>query len=141
MIINYTRVEGIDYEPRQAHSNDLGFDICASELERIDRLNIKRIKTGIMLDPPGDVGFLLFIRSGLASRGLMLLNGVGVIDPEYRGELVLLVTNISGNPIIIQPGDRVGQLVPYQQIPCEFQFVNKLTDTERGTGGFGSTGT
>lgn len=141
MTINYTRIEGVDYEPQQAHTNDLGFDVCATELERIDRGQIRAIRTGLMLEPPENVGFFLCIRSGLAKRGLMLMNGVGVIDPTYRGEVIMLVTNISRTPIVIQPGERVGQLVPYQQVPCTFQFVETINNTERGEGGFGSTGT
>lgn len=141
MKIKYKCIEGVAYEPKQAHSNDLGFDLCASTLERVDRFHIVPIKTGILLEPPDNTGFFLCVRSGLAKRGLMLLNGVGVIDPSYRGEVVMLVTNISKDPIVIKPGDRVGQLIPYQQIDCVFEYADSLEDTERSTGGFGSTGT
>jgi len=143
MKIDYSCIEGVSYEPKQHSADALGYDLCATELERIDRFDIKTIKTGIVLDPPFNVGFILCIRSGLAKQGLMLMNGVGIIDPDYRGEVMMMVTNISKNPIVIKPGDRVGQLIPYKAIDdneITFEYTEMVSTTKRNTGGFGSTG-
>ena len=89
------------------------------------------------------VGFFgaIFPRSGLASRqGLRLSNCVGVCDCDYRGEYMVPLYNDSGTPRVVSPGDRVAQMVV---LPCqarEFESVDALPDTERGAGGFGSTG-
>ena len=84
---------------------------------------------------------LIFARSGLGVKhGISLSNGVGVIDSDYRGELKVGLTNLSDTPYTIQPGDRVAQLaiLPVTQ-PTVVQ-VAELDETDRGTGGFGSTG-
>ena len=84
---------------------------------------------------------LVFARSGLASRhGMGLTNGVGVIDSDYRGEIQVLIHNSGPQPVIINPGDRIAQMVFLPVFQALFEEVSELQDTERGTGGFGSTG-
>ena len=98
------------------------------------------VTTGISLAiPEGFVG-LIFPRSGLASRGITLANSVGVIDSDYRGEIMVALVNRSLDTIALKHGDRVAQIVflPVTQFP--FTVSGSLENTERGTGGFGSTG-
>ena len=98
------------------------------------------VATGVSLAiPEGFVG-LLFPRSGLASKGITLANSVGVIDCDYRGELMVPLVNRSTDPVTLKHGDRIAQIVflPVTQFP--FISVDKLPETVRGTGGFGSTG-
>jgi len=98
------------------------------------------VSTGISLAiPEGFVG-LLFPRSGLASRGITLANSVGVIDSDYRGEIMVPMVNRSTDPLVLKHGDRVAQMVflPVTQFP--FVVAENLGDTSRGSGGFGSTG-
>ena len=81
-------------------------------------------------------------RSGLAlKRGLGLANGIGVIDSDYRGEIFVALINNDSKPQIIENGERIGQLMILPVIPAEYNETDELDDTERGSGGFGSTGT
>ena len=99
------------------------------------------IHTGICLEiPEGYVG-LVFARSGLASkRGLAPANKVGVVDSDYRGEIMVALHNHSSEAQTIAPRERVAQMsiVPFMR--AELEMCDELSDTERGTGGFGSTG-
>ena len=100
------------------------------------------IHTGLaMAIPEGYVG-LNFARSGLASkRGLAPANKVGVIDSDYRGELMVALHNHGSVPQTIEPGDRVAQFLIMPVIQADFCEVDTLDETDRGSGGFGSTGT
>ena len=99
------------------------------------------IRTGLALAiPRGYVG-LVYARSGLATRqGLAPANKVGVIDADYRGELMVSLYNHSGEPRTVECGDRVAQLVIAPYLTAQFQETEELDDTVRGAGGFGSTG-
>ncbi|HEV2619370.1 MAG TPA: dUTP diphosphatase, partial [Acidobacteriaceae bacterium] len=77
-------------------------------------------------------------RSGLAMRGITTL--AGVIDPGYRGEIKVVITNLGTSPVEIQPGDRIAQLRIIERIEAAFEDVQELEEAPRGTGGFGSTG-
>ena len=100
------------------------------------------IKTGIaMAIPDGYVG-LIFARSGLASkRGLAPANKVGVIDSDYRGELMVALHNHSAAPQTVESAERIAQLAIVPYMHPEFEVADSLDETKRGAGGFGSTGT
>ena len=99
------------------------------------------IHTGLALAiPQGYVG-LVYARSGLATKqGLAPANKVGVIDADYRGELMVSLYNHSGETRTVECGDRIAQLVIAPYLTARFQEAEELDDTERGKGGFGSTG-
>lgn len=99
------------------------------------------IKTGLAIEiPEGYVG-LVFARSGIASkRGLAPANKVGVIDSDYRGEWMVALHNHSDAPAAVDGGERIAQVVVVPYVQGSFTEVDELSDTERGTGGFGSTG-
>jgi dUTP pyrophosphatase len=99
------------------------------------------VRTGVqMAIPEGYVG-LVYARSGLASkRGLAPANKVGVIDSDYRGEILVALYNQSGQVRTVSKGDRIAQLVIEKVETPVFEEVDELPDTERGAGGFGSTG-
>ena len=99
------------------------------------------IHTGLSLEiPEGYVG-LIFARSGLATkRGLAPANKVGVIDSDYRGEIMVSLHNHSDNDECVAGGERVAQLVIVPFLKSEFEIAEELSDTVRGAGGFGSTG-
>ena len=101
------------------------------------------IPTGIAIELPGpEVAALLFARSSLGlKRGLMLTNGVGVIDSDYRGEIRIGVYNFTNVPCIVENGERLAQLVVVPVPALPVREVETLDETERGAGGFGSTGT
>jgi dUTP pyrophosphatase len=100
------------------------------------------IHTGLALAiPRGYVG-LIYARSGLATKqGLAPANKVGVIDADYRGELMVSLYNHSGQARTVESGDRVAQLVIAPYLTAQFQAADDLDQTDRGVGGFGSTGT
>ena len=102
---------------------------------------LARIPTGLAIAlEPGTVG-LVYARSGLASKyGVTLSNCVGVIDSDYRGELQIAMTNHSQSPYTIHHGDRIAQLVVSPILLPEPEETDELPETDRGSGGFGSTG-
>ena len=96
--------------------------------------------TGIAVQPPSGYVGLVFPRSGLSFKGARLTNCVGVVDEDYSGEVIVALHNDLNDDIIIHHGDRIAQIMwlPYPKV--ELQVVDELDDTERGGGGFGSTG-
>ena len=102
----------------------------------------KLIKTGIAIEVPNGYGAFIYARSGLASkRGLAPANKVGVVDSDYRGEVMVALHNHSAIEQSISKGERIAQMVIAPFLKAEFSVVNELSDTVRGEGGFGSTGT
>lgn len=99
------------------------------------------IKTGLAMEIPTGMAGLIYARSGLATKkGLAPANKVGVIDSDYRGEIMVGLHNHSSSPAIIEDKERIAQLVITPYITAIFEEVNELGDTLRGEGGFGSTG-
>ena len=100
------------------------------------------VHTYLSIEIPEGYGGFIYARSGLASKkGLAPANKVGVIDSDYRGEVMVALHNHSSLEQTISDGERIAQLVIAPFLKAEFAETNKLTDTERGAGGFGSTGT
>ena len=99
------------------------------------------IHTGLALEIPEEYCGLIFARSGLATkRGLAPANKVGVIDADYRGEIMVALHNHSDVPVTVEAGERVAQLAIVPFLKAEFCECDELSDTVRGVGGFGSTG-
>ncbi len=99
------------------------------------------IHTGLAIELPEGYAGLVYARSGMASkRGLAPANKVGVIDPDYRGEMMVALHNHSDAEQTVEDGERIAQLVITPFVPAEFEEADELSDTVRGEGGFGSTG-
>jgi dUTP pyrophosphatase len=131
--------------PRYAHVGefgDLAADVYASSAVTLaaagEAGSTAAVPTGIAMDFPSTHGALVEDRSGLAVRGVTTL--AGVIDPGYRGELKVVMTNLSPVPVEIKLGDRIAQLRIVQRIEAAFEEVGELGAAARGAGGFGSTG-
>jgi dUTP pyrophosphatase len=127
--------------PRYAHAGDFGdlaADLYACCAATLPPGSTQPIPTGVALEFPSTHGALVEDRSGLAVRGVTTL--AGVIDPGYRGEIKVVLTNLSTAPIEIQPGDRIAQLRIVQRIEATFEEVDELGEAKRGDRGFGSTG-
>ena len=102
----------------------------------------KLIKTGLAMEIPEGYAGLIYARSGLASkRGLAPANKVGVVDADYRGEVMVALHNHSAVPQTISHGERIAQLVVAPFLRADYTVAEELSDTVRGEGGFGSTGT
>lgn len=100
------------------------------------------IKTGIAIEIPEGLVGLIYARSGMAcKKGVAPANKVGVIDSDYRGEIIVALYNHSSSPVSIEPGDRIAQIVFTPFVTARFSEVESLDETTRGAGGFGSTGT
>lgn len=120
-----------------------GSDLYAAEpfSIEIESGQSKLIHTGIAVEIPEGYFGAIFARSGLATKqGLAPANKVGVIDNDYRGEIMVMLHNHSNKTRTVNPGDRIAQLVIIPYVKAEFQLVNVLNDTDRGESGFGSTG-
>lgn len=127
--------------PEKATSGSAGFDLVAVEEARIHGGGGRAVvATGIAMELPPGYEAQVRPRSGLAAKhGLSVLNSPGTIDADYRGEVKVIVLNVGGF-YVIKPGDKIAQVV-IQRVPdVEFQTVDTLSDTDRGAGGFGSTG-
>lgn len=99
------------------------------------------VPTGIAMEVPKGCAGLVYARSGMAcKRGLAPANKVGVVDSDYRGEIMVALHNHAGIPQRIENGERIAQMVITPVLTPEYQIVPELSDTSRGTGGFGSTG-
>ncbi len=120
-----------------------GADLYACVLDTITIApgETKLIPTGLAMELPIGYAGLIYARSGLASKkGLAPANKVGVVDSDYRGEVMVALHNHSNTPASIDPQERIAQLVITPYIAAVFNTVDTLDDTARGTGGFGSTG-
>ena len=101
----------------------------------------KLIRTGLAMEIPEGYAGLIYARSGLASkRGLAPANKVGVVDADYRGEVCVILVNLSSEEFVVEDGERIAQMVIARHEQAEWQEVEMLDETERGAGGFGHTG-
>ena len=129
--------------PAYGSDGAAGADLYACLSEPIEILPGKSvfIPTGISMEIPEGFAGLIYARSGLAcKRGLAPANKVGVIDSDYRGEFIVVLHNHGDEMQIIQHGERIAQLLITPIVTPSFQAVQSLSDTERSSGGFGSTG-
>ncbi len=130
--------------PQRATSGSAGLDLCACIDAPVEILpgGIALIPTGLSAQPERtDTALMIYPRSGLASRyGVALANCVGVVDSDYRGEICVPLINHGNAPFIVENGMRIAQLVVTPVILPEIEVSTSLSDTERGCGGFGSTG-
>lgn len=127
--------------PRYAHVGpfgDLAADLHAVAAQTLAPGEVAVVPTGIALGLPSEFGALVEDRSGLALKGITTL--AGVIDPGYRGEIRVVLTNVSATPHRIEEGDRIAQLRIVRRLQATFTQVERLDTTERASGGFGSTG-
>lgn len=139
MIVKIEKLHKDAVIPKYSKPGDAGLDLTAVSEEWNDNNTMVTYNTGLAIEiPEGFVG-LLFPRSSVSKTSLILSNSVGVIDSGYRGPIMMKYHYIEEG-MVYDIGDRVGQLLilPYPQI--EFEKVEELSDTDRGLGGFGSTG-
>ena len=127
--------------PSYANGFAAGCDLYSNVDTTIIPGETQKVNTGVAMEIPTGYFGGLFARSGLATKqGLRPANCVGVIDSDYRGEVIVAMHNDSAEPRTIRKGDRIAQLVIMPYIMAEFDVVEELEETARSTGGFGSTG-
>ena len=130
--------------PYRATPGSAGADLCACIDEPITIApgELHKIPTAIAIElESNELAAFLFARSGLGVKhGITLSNSVGVVDSDYRGEICVGLCNVSNQPYTIQPDERIAQMVIMPVVCADFTEVQTLSDTQRGSGGFGSTG-
>ncbi len=139
-VINRSAFDLPQYETAQA----AGLDVRANIEEPIVLHPLQRalVPTGLYVELPEGYEMQVRPRSGLAARhGISLVNTPGTIDPDYRGEIKVILVNLSNEDFELKPGERIAQLVVARFTRIAWESVETLSDTDRGAGGFGSTGT
>lgn len=141
--VKFTRLKEGAIVPKYASVSAAGADLyaCMGGDTSISPGETVKISTGIAVAIPDGYAGLVYARSGLATKkGLAPANKVGVIDSDYRGEIMVMLHNHSSESALVEDGDRVAQLVITPVVQAIFEEVETLDNTERGVGGFGSTG-
>lgn len=127
--------------PSYAHPGDAGMDISSIEGLVIAPGGRALVHTGLVLELPENAEAQVRPRSGLALKhGVTVLNSPGTIDAGYRGEVGVILINLGSEPFRVEPGMRIAQLVVANVVRAEIEEAVSLSDTERGEGGFGSSG-
>lgn len=132
-------------QPLPAYATELsaGMDLRADIKEALTLHTLDRvlIPTGLYIELPAGYEAQIRTRSGLAIKhGIVSLNSPGTVDADYRGEIAVELINLSRDPYTIYPGERIAQMIVAKHETVEFKIVDKLSETERGKGGFGHTG-
>lgn len=130
-------------EPVYSTEGAAGMDICAAieKPMQIKPMERSAIPTGLVFEVPEGYEAQVRARSGLAlNEGLTLANGVGTIDSDYRGEVKVIMVNWGHKTYTLNPGDRIAQVIISPVVKAEIKVVPELSETERSSGGFGSTG-
>lgn len=134
--------------PKQAHPGDAGVDLRADLVgpKYISPGEVLLVPTGlsVALPEPAEEGLVFELqirpRSGLAKMGVTIANSPGTVDQHYHGEIGVLVHNLGTDTFVVRPGDRIAQAVMAIAVVAEWEIVDVLPESSRGTGGFGSTG-
>ena len=148
MKVKFTCVEGVSYVPERSTEGAGCYDLRAAEASILFPPHMtefphgpRKIPTGLKVEVPKGYGLCIFNRSGMGSKGVLLGNSVGIIDSDYRGEIFVPLMYLGDNDCYqIRKGDRIAQctLIPMPEI--DWIWADELDETERGDGGFGSTG-
>ena len=144
MVLKLMRVREGAIIPKQATAGSAGYDLCAcmDAPQTIEPGERCVFPSGLAAEIPAGTAGFVFTRSGLGiKKGIHVTNGVGVIDSDYRGELQIVLLNLRGEPDTVQPGERIAQMIIMPYFAPVIEEVTSLTETDRGAGGFGSTGT
>lgn len=143
MILKIFRMEHNKSVPEYKTQGAAGMDLCAAIDEPItlQPLERKLIPTGLKIELEHGYEAQIRPRSGLSIKhGITLINCVGTVDEDYRGEVCVGLVNVSNEPYTIEPQERIAQMVIAKYEQAQIEVVTELSDTERGAGGFGSTG-
>lgn len=128
-------------KPKYATEGSAAFDLVASEDMKFFADERQLVKTGLYAKIPEGYELQVRSRSGMAfHHGVVVLNSPGTIDSDYRGEIGVLLMNFTDRPYEVKKGDRIAQAVLAPVVQATFKMVNAISETERGQGGFGSTG-
>ncbi|MCH4258059.1 MAG: dUTP diphosphatase [Clostridium tyrobutyricum] len=139
--IKIKKINKLAVIPQYAHKGDAGMDLFSIDDVIIKPMERKLVHTGIQIQLPTNTEAQIRPRSGLALKnGITVLNTPGTIDEGYRGEIGIILINLSNEPFKVEEKMKIAQMIIKPIISPEIKEVDKLSDTSRGEGGFGSTG-
>jgi len=125
--------------PRRAHPTDSGADLFAVERTVLPPHAVTYVHTGVAVELPENTSGIIWGKSSVESKGIKAM--AGLVDAPYRGELIVCMYNLNNAEFVFEAGQKVAQLVVLPTLYPDFTEVSELSDTARGSGGFGSTGT
>jgi dUTP pyrophosphatase len=140
MLVNIKLMDETVLLPQKAHEHDACWDIRSYEDIILKPFEPVKIETGLAFEIPNDYFLRIFSRSGLSSQGIILLNSVGIIDPNYRGYIKIPLMNLTNSELTIHKNDRIAQIGFEKIIHATWNIVDDLSETERGANGFNSSG-
>ncbi len=143
-ILKVKRLKETAVLPERKTAGSAGYDLhaCIAAPFTIEPGELVMLPTGLAMEIPKGHAGMIFTRSGLGVKhGIAVSNGVGVIDSDYRGEVHVGLRNSSKTPYTVEPNERIAQLIVMPVCTPRVEETDTLTETERGEGGFGSTGT
>lgn len=124
--------------PKRAHATDSGADLFALQRTILSPRAITHVHTGIAIELPEGTSGIIWGKSSVESKGIKAM--AGLVDAPYRGELIVCMYNLNDTEFVFEQGQKVAQLVVLPTLYPDFEEVSELSDTSRGEGGFGSTG-
>lgn len=140
-MIKFRKLNAQAILPNYQSAGASGFDFHSVEDVTLRKGEIVLVSTGLAVEIPQGFELQVRARSGLAAKhGIFLVNGVGTIDADYRGEIKIIMSTCKDEPVRLKAGDRIAQGVLGAVIQAEISETTNLSETQRGTGGFGSTG-
>lgn len=132
---------GATFPPKQATQGSAGWDLYCNEIKVLNPNEVAFLKLGFCLEIPEGYYVSIVARSSMAKRGIIIPNSPGIIDSDYTGEIMVMMINLNPDfAIQLAPGDRIAQMLLHKCEPIDFEVTDSLKYTERGSGGFGSTG-
>ncbi len=141
MQVKFVKLSPTARIPEYAHPTDSGMDLFSNEAITIPARQYRLVKTGVAVILPPNTEGQVRSKSGLALKsGLQVLNSPGTIDTNYRGEIGVILNNVSDKDYNVEMGQKIAQLVVCPFYTCEVVETDTLDETDRSTGGFGSTG-
>jgi dUTP pyrophosphatase len=139
--VKFIKIHPDAVAPARAKDGDVGYDVCSIRDVMLYPNCVEMVETGLSVELPPNTEIQVRPRSGLALKyGIMVVNSPGTIDTGYRGPCNILMLKTGNSPYVIHKGDKIAQFIVSPKMPYKFVEVEKLTDTERGEGGFGHTG-
>ena len=143
-VVKITKLKDSAVIPEYQTEQAAGMDLCAclDEPRTLQPMERAIIPTGLAIELPANYEAQIRARSGLAIKnGITMINGIGTIDADYRGEIGVLIVNLGSEAFVVEPGMRIAQMIIARYENIKWQQVDSLGETKRGDGGYGSTGT
>lgn len=138
--VKLLRVHELAKVPTKGTAGSAYYDVYAVERTWLGPQEVALLQTGWKIEVPSESFLDIRTRSGMACQGIIVANAPGTVDADYRGELCIILANVTRDSYVVMSGDRIAQVALMPVRPTSFEVVAELSSTERGEGGYGSTG-